>query len=409
MMNLGLTSSFAVQVTVIANEFIDKYMASANGEYVKVYLYLLRHGDKPVDISAIADALNHTEADVKRALSYWEKAGVLMRDASGTEAAAPGLSQKPSQERGQAAQDHGKPSQERGQEAQNRGHSVQGLGQAAQEPAAGWSADLRETAPSASETVPHPSAPAACANAPVQAKEIPQPGDGAERMKKLSKDEEFSTLLYVAQQYLGKMFTSIECEKFAYFYDVLKMSGELLEYLSEYCAQNGHTSIRYIEKVALNWYQVGITTKAAARDYTMRFSKDISSVMKAFGLTSRNPGTAEKEIIKKWFYTYGFDRPIVIEACNRTIKATQTPSFQYADKILTGWKENGVKTLGDVEELDKKRQLARGQSKDREPVRKTASANRFRNFEERNYNYDEAIWDDIRKRYKKGGSGDGTE
>lgn len=228
-------------------------------------------------------------------------------------------------------------------------------------------------------------------------------------MKKLSKDEEFSTLLYVAQQYLGKMFTSMECEKFAYFYDVLKMSGELLEYLSEYCAQNGHTSIRYIEKVALNWYQLGITTKAAARDYTMRFSKDISSVMKAFGLTSRNPGTAEKEIIKKWFYTYGFDRPIVIEACNRTIKATQTPSFQYADKILTGWKENGVKTLGDIEELDKKRQLARGQSKDRDPVRKTASTNRFRNFEERNYNYDEAIWDDIRKRYKKGGSGDGTE
>lgn len=28
---------------MVANEFIDRYMAVANGEYVKVYLYLLRH------------------------------------------------------------------------------------------------------------------------------------------------------------------------------------------------------------------------------------------------------------------------------------------------------------------------------------------------------------------------------
>ena len=30
-------------VTVVSNEFIDRYMPSANGAFVKVYLYLLRH------------------------------------------------------------------------------------------------------------------------------------------------------------------------------------------------------------------------------------------------------------------------------------------------------------------------------------------------------------------------------
>lgn len=29
-------------VTLIENTFIDRYMPAANGEYVKVYLYLLR-------------------------------------------------------------------------------------------------------------------------------------------------------------------------------------------------------------------------------------------------------------------------------------------------------------------------------------------------------------------------------
>lgn len=400
MMNFGLKSRFEATVTIITNEFIDKYMAAANGEYVKVYLYLLRHDGEPAAVSEIADALNHTESDVRRALSYWERVGVLVRD----ETVRTGDSGRREQRTGM--EDRGRTDAETAAGA--RFEAASGIKTAEAEkagnPASGAS---RAVSAAGSDTKSERGPASDRIHSSVQIP--PPPADTAERMQKLSKDEEFATLLYAAQQYLGKMFTTIECEKFAYFYDILKMSGELLEYLAEYCAQNGHTSIRYVEKVALNWYQQGIRTKAEAKEYTSRFSKDISSVMKAFGLTNRSPGTAEKEIIKKWFHTYGFDQSLVTEACNRTIKATQTPSFQYADKILAGWKENGVRTLADVEELDRKRQLAKGQSKEREPVRKNSSSNRFRNFEERNYNYDEAIWDDIRKRYKKGGSGDGTE
>ena len=75
--------------------------------------------------------------------------------------------------------------------------------------------------------------------------------------------------------------------------------------------------------------------------------------MKAFGITGRSPATAETEFMKRWFKEFGFDCKLVTEACGRTIKATGTASFPYADKILTGWKEAGVKTLGDVEELDR--------------------------------------------------------
>ena len=65
-------------VTPVADAFIDNYMAAANGEYVKVYLYILRHqNQEDLTLEQIADALNHTEADVKRAINYWQKAGVL--------------------------------------------------------------------------------------------------------------------------------------------------------------------------------------------------------------------------------------------------------------------------------------------------------------------------------------------
>ena len=82
-MNLGLKNKMAFQGTVVSNTFIDTYMTAANGEYVKVFLYLLRHEGEEVTVSAIADALDHTEADVKRALAYWEEAGLLEREGDG--------------------------------------------------------------------------------------------------------------------------------------------------------------------------------------------------------------------------------------------------------------------------------------------------------------------------------------
>jgi len=76
-MSLGYKNNINAAVTAVSNTFIDEYMGTASGEYVKVYLYLLRHEGENIEIPDIADALNHTEADVRRALAYWERTGVL--------------------------------------------------------------------------------------------------------------------------------------------------------------------------------------------------------------------------------------------------------------------------------------------------------------------------------------------
>lgn len=359
-MGLGLKNRMSVQMTAVSNEFIDTYMAAANGEYVKVFLYLLRHEGEDITVSAIADALDHTESDVKRALSYWEEAGILSGEEQETETAG----------------------------------------------AAGETAATVQ-APAAARTSMETGGRAAGAELLL----LPESGDSYERLSRLSEDEEFSALLYAVQQYLGKTFTQIECEKFAFFYDGLNMSGDLLEYLAEYCAGGGHTSIRYIEKVAINWYQLGIKTREEARNYVTRYSRDVSAVMKAFGLTNRNPATAEQEYMKKWFREYGFDSTLVAEACSRTIKATGAASFPYADKILSGWKANGVRVLKDVEELDKKRQISgpKSRTQGREPAKRASGGNRFKNFEERSYNYEEYVWEGMRKRQQEGGTGNGTQ
>ena len=65
---------------MLENEFIDRYMVKANGEYVKIYLLLLRHLNRPEGILTIpemADILECTENDIRRALKYWKRQGLL--------------------------------------------------------------------------------------------------------------------------------------------------------------------------------------------------------------------------------------------------------------------------------------------------------------------------------------------
>ena len=77
---INLHSSCNRQVTTISNTFIDRYMPEANGEYVKIYLYLVRalsSTNRSFSISALADLLDYTERNVRKALEYWESKHLL--------------------------------------------------------------------------------------------------------------------------------------------------------------------------------------------------------------------------------------------------------------------------------------------------------------------------------------------
>ena len=80
MKELKLTKYVQTNATVLDNEFIDHYMVRANGEYVKVYLLLLRHMNQSsgyLSVSELADLLECTEKDILRALRYWKRTARL--------------------------------------------------------------------------------------------------------------------------------------------------------------------------------------------------------------------------------------------------------------------------------------------------------------------------------------------
>lgn len=314
---LTLKNRFQGNTTIVENDFIDNYMAKANGEYVKVYLMLLRHlnaNTGGLSICGLADCLECTEKDILRAFKHWSKEGLLKIDYD---------------------------------EAGN----ICGL----------------TVGKSDFST-----------NTEVKTTPITMKSSTPKKAKRNTSDnqEELRQLYFVAEQYMGKPLTVSEIKKINYFFDTLGFSIDLIEYLIEYCVENGHRNLNYIETVAIAWSDAGIQTTEDAKMNTTLYTKNIYSILNAFGIKGRSAAPAEISYIKKWTDEYGFSLDIILEACNRTINNTHKPDFKYADSILNNWLLKEVHHLKDISRLD----LAYRQKKESKK-----KSNSFNNFEGRSY------------------------
>ena len=441
-MRIGLDGLRIPAFTAVANAFIDQYMPSANGEYVKVYLYILRHAEEEITVSEIADALELTERDVERALLRWKKEG-LLTDAdtapagkSATEAERepadqrelarkrePAADRTPAEKREQAAErtpaaekepENKREPAETASETKEKAAGMRNTetvwaqpeAPAVTEPRSMLAAAEEEASAAEAETgqerLQPPSTQTPEPLAPVQ----PLPERSGADFGRLKRDEEFTNLLYIVQRYLSRIFSQTDTEKMAYLYDTLGLPAELLEYLAERCAENGKTSLRYYESVAIDWYRSGIRTVEQAKESRERYSGEVYAVMRAFGLQGRDPAADELKLIRKWFDEYGFSRELVLHACGRTILRIQKPSFPYADRILSDWKQAGVRTLEDArkQEEESGRENRRGRNVSAQKSQRPGgrSSSRFHNFEERDDNPDDFALQQMRQRLKQG-------
>ena len=340
MKTLTLKNKFQTNATLLPNDFIDNYMIDANGEFVKVYLFLLRHLDDPcssLTLTMIADCLNNTEADILRAFRYWEKKG-LLRTERDTDGKITALELQKMSLSGGDTSSAAKPS-------------------------------------SVSPAAPAPAAASAPLAASAAAKAVPIDSFRAQK--------EIKSLLFIAEQYLGKTLTHTEMETITYFYDTLHMSADLIEYLIESCVENGHKSMHYIRKVAFSWAEDGIETVSQAKEQSALYNKNCYTVLNAFGIKNRGPAASELTYIRKWAEEYAFSPDIIAEACRRTISATHQPSFEYADSILTKWHEKNIRHLKDITALDDEYQKER--TAGRTASRSRTSTRNLNNFERRSY------------------------
>ena len=337
--NLKIRTCFPREATIISNIFLDQYMPRANGEFVKIYLYLLRaagRSGEEFSLSSIADRMNCTEKDVLRALRYWtgEKIMKLETDASG--------------------------------------EVLTGV------------VFLSFRNPD----LPPDKTPENAAAAPILKEEAPDGKVSMERAAQLKENEDIRELLFISEQYLGKPLTRSEMQRLLYFYDGLHFSTDLIDYLIEYCVSSGHKSLHYIEKVAMNWHADGIRTVREARASVNSYHRDYYEILRFFGISNRNPVDTEIMYMKKWIEEYSFSMDIIREACTRTVMKSGKPSFTYADGILSRWKEKKVRGIEDIRVLDAEHEKRSEADRTAAAGKPSGRVNRFNDFEQRTYDFD---------------------
>lgn len=386
---INISSDIATSFTTVSDIFIDQYMPKANGEFVKVYLYLLRatgSGAGIATISEIADHFSNTEADIIRALNYWASEGILQLQ-SGADGQIMGINLCSLSVSGmQAAQSNIQSAVADNAAQNNLQNSV--VNNAAQNIS---TVNIRMQDSVVEKLKSQTPDKAASSQKEYTLDEI----------KEFRKNPDISELFFIIETYLKHTLSSSDTNMVLYWLDELHFSTDLVEYLVEYCITKGHSSLRYMNKVALGWADAGIKTVDQAKDDAAAHSQIYYSVMKALGITGRNLVDSEVSLINKWVGEYGFDIELVKAACSKTISAIQKPSFEYTDSILANWRKKDVHTLKDVEVLDANfakankasatgssqgTNAANGSSKPKS--NNSSSKNKFNNFNQRNNDYD---------------------
>ncbi len=341
--------------TVIPNRFIDEYMKDANDAQIKVYLYLIRvmSAGLSTGVSEIADKFNHTEKDVIRALKYWEKAGLLSLDESGKNNITGIHFLNP-----------------QCKNAEKAGGAVAGCG-------AADSQDAHPAFVKAEAAVPVISISTRQAEAP-----FTKPVYSADKLRAFKEREETAQLLFVAESYIGRPLSAGDMKSILYFSDCLHFSDDLIDYLIQYCVDRGKKDFKYIEAVALNWAKSGITTPKQAEKFASKYDKSVYTIMKELGKSS-SPTAKELEYINRWVKEYGFSSEIISEACERTVMATDSHRFEYAEGILSSWKKENVHRKSDIQRIDELYQKRRQQKS------ASSAGNHFNQFPQRDYDFEE--------------------
>lgn len=340
-------------VTLLSNSFIDNYMKDANDAQLKIYLYLLRRlgSGQAASVSEIADFFNHTEREVLRSLKYWEKLKLLAIE-------------------------------------YDESKNVSGI------------RFLKGTDEPVTVAAPAVAAATAVVSATAiteKAEETPaektdpykKPSYSADQLSAFKNKENIRQLFFIAESYMGRQLSVSDMKSILYLSDCLHFSDDLIDYLLQYCVDRGKKDFKYIEAVALNWAQSGVSTPKQAEKFAAKYDKSVYTIMKELG-KNNTPTKKELEYIIRWTKEYGFSQDIIAIACERTVLATDSHRFEYAEGILSNWKKEDVHHKSDIQRIDAQYQKSRHSRSTSSAVSSSqVSSNRFNQFAQRSYDYDE--------------------
>ena len=268
--------------TNVENMFINEYMASAPGDFVKIYLFALMYCGLETDLTNddIARHLNLDIEDVLKAWTYWEKMGVIRK-----------IKDDPEDKFNYSVEFVVLKEQLYGEKDNKKGFS------------------------------------------------------SGQNLHSFMADKDIRDMFGAIEKITGKVLSATEMNEIVSWIDDFQATPEVITYGYSYCVQKKKKSIKYIEAVIKKWTSEGLYDVIAVKKYLSEFEKKqylYKRVFQALGF-ARNATEEEKKIMDSWFYTMGFSIEKVLSACSRT-SGISNPNINYVNKILVNWyeeKKNG--------------------------------------------------------------------
>lgn len=289
-------------MTPVENIFINHYMPRARGDYVKVYLFGLKHcfnqSLEPIDNLALSKLFDLTEGDVIKAWEYWEKEGILSLEYVGTKDVIVTYYNI---------------------SAKLMSHHTK------------TESETKKT-------------------------ETPQRQDPDSMEARVA-----HMYSKIQQMYGSRTITQKETQMFKNWITEYHFTPETVILLVEYSMNligkkekpfTAKQIINYLKSVAEGWYKADIREATEADAYIRKSAgeqKLVYDVFKYLGLR-RAPIAWEKEMIIRWADDYHFDSDIITAAMQRSSKQ----DIRYIDAILKRWSQKGYTSLEEINAEPKK-------------------------------------------------------
>lgn len=171
----------------------------------------------------------------------------------------------------------------------------------------------------------------------------------AGRVARTIRQSELHDMILDFEQLLQKTLTTTEVERLTSLHTEKALSVEYVLMLASFVKERYRVlTVNRVVSEATKLIVKGIDTLEQLEVYIIEKSKEIAGEAEMRSITGtygRSFSPTERKYIKKWLHEYGYGKPIIGEAYDICVAATNKISYSYMDAILTTWHDAGCTTL----------------------------------------------------------------
>ena len=158
-----------------------------------------------------------------------------------------------------------------------------------------------------------------------------------------------------AQKVAGKTFNTYDTGILVGLVHQFGFEEEAVLAILAYVRLLGKKGVRYVEKVALSFYDEGLTSYGEVQERINRIERSgeiLGKIKHLFGFGTRELSATEKKLFLSWVEKFGYDLDVIRFAYEITVDTIQQPAPKYTNGILEKWYVEKLRTLEEIKAFE---------------------------------------------------------